>query len=277
MGGCTAGICAAFVTNPLDVLRTRLQASPASSRMLGQKRLGPTFLVMVKDGWSKGYMSGLMPNLLAGMLSRGVYLTVYYAWKSSLAAVLPTHPHVVSSGAAFFSTLGLVALINPFYVIRVQVQLQPGTTARTVVRRIWRTEGAKGFLPGTVTMMAGRTTESMLYFVIYEHLKRTQLSETAATSRKSLQFFSLSMASRLLAGLVTYPHNVIETHLREVNPGTGVHDFHGIVSTFRMILGRDGPRGFYSGLTPHLIRVVPNTGITFLVYESTIRLLGYRC
>jgi hypothetical protein len=35
-------------------------------------------------------------------------------------------------------------------------------------------------------------------------------------------------------------------------------------------------RGLYRGLGPNLLRVLPSTGITFVVYEAVARRLGAR-
>ena len=42
----------------------------------------------------------------------------------------------------------------------------------------------------------------------------------------------------------------------------------------RVIFRGEGIVGFYKGLLPNLIRVTPACGITFLVYEYTMRFLN---
>ena len=42
---------------------------------------------------------------------------------------------------------------------------------------------------------------------------------------------------------------------------------------FRTILAREGFRGLYRGMAPHVLRVMPQSAITFLVYERMVQLL----
>lgn len=39
-------------------------------------------------------------------------------------------------------------------------------------------------------------------------------------------------------------------------------------------LQREGLGGFYKGLVPNVLRVMPQSALTFLVYESVMRLLA---
>ena len=41
----------------------------------------------------------------------------------------------------------------------------------------------------------------------------------------------------------------------------------------QVILRREGVRGLYKGLVPNVLRVMPQSAITFLVYEKVMQLL----
>lgn len=45
------------------------------------------------------------------------------------------------------------------------------------------------------------------------------------------------------------------------------------LATFRLILQREGAGGLYKGLVPNVLRVMPQSAITFLVYEKVMQLL----
>ena len=45
------------------------------------------------------------------------------------------------------------------------------------------------------------------------------------------------------------------------------------VDAFRTTLKREGFTGLYKGLVPNLLRVMPQSAVTFLVYETVMRLL----
>lgn len=43
--------------------------------------------------------------------------------------------------------------------------------------------------------------------------------------------------------------------------------YSGMSDVFRRTLQHEGPRGFYKGLFPNLLKVVPAASITYIVYE----------
>ena len=45
------------------------------------------------------------------------------------------------------------------------------------------------------------------------------------------------------------------------------------VATFKLIVRREGAGGLYKGLVPNVLRVMPQSAITFLVYEKVMQLL----
>ena len=49
--------------------------------------------------------------------------------------------------------------------------------------------------------------------------------------------------------------------------------YHGLMGTARTVIQQDGIRGFYRGLGTNLVRVLPGTCVTFVVYENLAWLL----
>ena len=81
-----------------------------------------------------------------------------------------------------------------------------------------------------------------------------------------------------MAALTTYPYqvNYIERYY-DVNRSFQVvrarlqdqqNKYSGSLDCISKILKLEGVKGFYKGLSPNLLRVVPATMITFVVYES---------
>ena len=44
--------------------------------------------------------------------------------------------------------------------------------------------------------------------------------------------------------------------------------YQGMADVFRRTFQHEGLRGFYKGLFPNLLKVVPSASITYMVYES---------
>jgi len=69
---------------------------------------------------------------------------------------------------------------------------------------------------------------------------------------------------------ITYMFDVIKTTFMNAKPG----EFSGIGGAFLSIV-KQGPLAFYKGFIPALIRVSPNTIITFILYEQARLRFGY--
>lgn len=69
--------------------------------------------------------------------------------------------------------------------------------------------------------------------------------------------------------MITYPHEVLRTRLRQA-PVDGVVKYSGLLESFKLILKEEGVPALYGGMTAHLLRVVPNAAILFFCYELVI-------
>ena len=60
---------------------------------------------------------------------------------------------------------------------------------------------------------------------------------------------------------------VVRTRLRQAPAANGIPKYTGLIQCFRLIWREEGLVAFYGGMTPHLMRVVPNAAIMFGSYE----------
>jgi solute carrier family 25 folate transporter 32 len=89
---------------------------------------------------------------------------------------------------------------------------------------------------------------------------------TATKKLGNLDFLVLSGLSKVFAGCVTYPYQVIRSRLQTYE----AHKvYRGTMDAVSQIWAQEGIAGFYKGLGPNLFRVLPSTWVTFLVYENT--------
>jgi solute carrier family 25, member 33/36 len=139
------------------------------------------------------------------------------------------------------------------------------------------TEGVRGLYRGFSASVLG-LAESTLQFVTYEYLKKTTLekkrkglSDLEAAKIKLDTFDTLSVAAvaKLMAAVLTYPHEVVRTRLRQT-PEDGVRKYKRLVQTTLLIYKEEGIAALYGGMTAHLMRVVPNAAILFFMYEFVI-------
>jgi solute carrier family 25 folate transporter 32 len=96
-------------------------------------------------------------------------------------------------------------------------------------------------------------------------------SDAMATKKLgNLDFLVLSGLSKVFAGCVTYPYQVIRSRLQTYEAHIV---YRGAMDAISQIWAQEGIAGFYKGLGPNLLRVLPSTWVTFLVYENTKRFM----
>lgn len=159
-------------------------------------------------------------------------------------------------------------LTNPIWVIKTRMlstgSKTPGAYPSFVsgAVRIFRTEGIPGLYRGLLPSLFG-VSHGALQFMAYEQMK---VYRTKRTSLGNMDFFVISSLSKIFAGSITYPYQVLRSRLQ-------TYDAHvlyrGASDAVRQIVAKEGMAGFWKGFGPNLFRVLPSTWVTFLVYENT--------
>ncbi|KAL8889146.1 MAG: hypothetical protein Q9215_003535 [Flavoplaca cf. flavocitrina] len=272
--GFLAGVASTLVAQPLDVLKTRLQD------------------ILKNEGITKGFYRGLPPNLAGSSVSWALYFLWYSRTKAALEAHhangkrLSYYDFFLASGVAEFgtgetewmSTGALTAVCtNPIWVIKTRMlstaSHHPGAyqSISHGARHIYRTEGVQGFYRGLLPSLFG-VSHGALQFMAYEQFRRYRASQLEGESKRlsTVDYLWLSGASKAFAGSVTYPYQVVRSRLQMYE---AKQIYRGARDAMSLIWKQEGIRGFYKGLGPNLVRVLPSTWITFLVYERTKELL----
>ncbi|KAK2781388.1 hypothetical protein FQN53_000579 [Emmonsiellopsis sp. PD_33] len=289
IAGFTAGVSSTLALHPLDVIKTRLQVDRFSSSRIGSS-LRIIRNISRNEGGIAGFYRGLTPNLVGNSVSWGMYFFWYSNIKSTLHVLHGSRKEGLGSLDYFLAsgTAGLITalLTNPIWVIKTRM-LSTGARAPGAypslaagVREIYRSEGLPGFYRGLVPALFG-VSHGALQFMAYEQLKRYQAGTTSqfnfttantythgsSSGRElsNLDYLLLSGASKVFAGAVTYPYQVLRARLQTYDAaGT----YRGVGDAIGKIWRREGVVGFYKGLGPNLVRVLPSTWVTFLVYEN---------
>ncbi|KAF9976119.1 mitochondrial thiamine pyrophosphate transporter [Actinomortierella ambigua] len=150
---------------------------------------------------------------------------------------------------------------------------------------IVREEGIRGLWKGNMAAEYLYLTYGGIQFLVYQQTKAF-LARTAQASAKhaaanpnstpvklihaftntsTVQSFISGATAGIVATACTYPFDLLRTRFavqRDVRVYTGV------VQAFQHIYRNDGVRGFYRGMSPSLIQVVPYMGIMFGSYDT---------
>lgn len=151
-------------------------------------------------------------------------------------------------------------------------------------QKVWNANGLLGFFRGLPLGLLGMFPYAAIDLSTFEYLKRALLARQARMNNCHeddipLNNFVTGAIGALSGGLsasVVYPLNVLRTRMQA--QGTVLHPatYNSIGDVARKTLETEGPRGFYKGLTPNLMKVAPAVSISYVVYENAKRMLGLR-
>ncbi|KAF8924294.1 mitochondrial thiamine pyrophosphate transporter [Dissophora ornata] len=151
---------------------------------------------------------------------------------------------------------------------------------------IAREEGIRGLWKGNMAAEYLYLTYGGIQFLIYQQTKSyiSKAAEVSAqrsatkhltgthlhvlvtlSSSSSAQSFISGATAGIMATACTYPFDLLRTRFaiqRDVKVYTGV------LQAFRHILKNEGVQGFYKGMTPALMQVIPYMGVMFGSYDT---------
>ncbi|KAK4703786.1 hypothetical protein P7C70_g2428, partial [Phenoliferia sp. Uapishka_3] len=271
LSGGAAGLVSSIVTCPLDVIKTKLQASGGG---LGPSRgiVGTFNSIWHTEGF-RGLYRGLGPTVFGYLPTWAIYFTVYDKVKATLGASRGNDDPIAHIVAAMTAGATGTILTNPLWVIKTRFMTQePGAgEARyrhtfDAILRIYRTEGPVAFYRGMVPSLIG-VSHIAVQFPLYEQLKVYNRPSDGSDIQAST-ILLCSSASKMIASVATYPHEVLRTRLQIQKHATAsvapIAAYEGVALTFKRILREEGPRGFYRGMGVNLLRTVPASAMTIL-------------
>lgn len=291
LAGSGAGAIAATIVCPLDVLKTRLQVS---TLRVGGDAYVSTLQSLSAIARTEGFVGlyrGLTPTIVALLPNWAVYFTVYEGLKEFMEPVgapsgsqpwsSPHLRHMVSAAGAGVAT---VLVTNPLWVVKTRLQVQhsealrasmptrvPYSGAFSALARVAAEEGARGLYSGLAPSLAG-ISHVVIQFPVYEQLK-LELASRRGKATGDLTPTELVVASavaKMVASSVTYPHEVIRSHMHV----QGLGPFEGLFGLIgRIYKDGGGWRAFYRGVGTNLVRTTPAAAITFTSYELISRQL----
>ncbi|KAI4525545.1 mitochondrial carrier [Schizophyllum commune Loenen D] len=311
IAGAGGGLVASIATCPLDVIKTKLQAQRFIQGQPGYLGIIDTIKYIGKTDGFRGYYRGLGPTILGYLPTWAIYFSVYDGVKTYFGEaplgeetherlypaaqpkgyqpVMREHPwslHILSAmGAGMASTV----CTTPLWVIKTRFMTQAPGEVRyrhtlDAARTIYRTEGLSAFYRGLLPSLLG-ITHVTVQFPLYEHLKIIARDGDEPLTTQSILL--CSAASKMVASIVTYPHEVIRTRLQtqrrpievDAMSSDGMVKRHGqygsLWQTVESLVRKEGWSGLYKGLSINLLRTVPNSAVTMLTYELLMRQLSH--
>ncbi|KAF9004658.1 mitochondrial carrier protein RIM2 [Cyathus striatus] len=301
VAGGLGGMCGAIVTSPFDVVKTRLQSSLFQKHASSHSSLAnvPNGAVVgarppqvgllynfvetsyiLRDIYTKesprALFKGLGPTLVGVIPARSINFFTYGSCKHALTRLNDNRETpLVHLGSAAIAGVATGSATNPIWVVKTRLQLEQslgrGTGSLGTITKIWREEGVRGFYKGLSASYLG-VTEGTIQWVLYERLKKLSgAGKDNGGVAEWLGMLGSAGTAKCVASLITYPHEVIRTRLRQPVQPNGLPKYTGLAQTLRLVIAEEGARALYGGLSAHLMRVVPNAAVMYSIYEGVLR------
>lgn len=286
IAGACAGFVSSIVTCPLDVIKTRLQVRSIvfgheSADHKGFSSVSRVVSRIWNEDGLRGFYRGLGPTVVGYLPTWAIYFCVYDAGKKFFSREIPhvqNHPFTVHIASAMVAGATSTTVTSPMWVIKTRCMLQNSSLPEDLRYRniidafvkIYTREGFPAFYKGLLPSLLG-VFHVVVQFPLYEHFKSLTAEAQRGEPLTSGSILLCSGGSKMLASIVTYPHEVLRTRLQMIPVTTtqnGITRTHcaGLVQTFLSIAKNEGLPGFYRGMGVNLVRTVPSSGLTILTY-----------
>jgi len=276
------------------IVKVRFQSPGTSSRYTGTFQAIST---IVREERITGLYKGIVsPVISCAPLNGLVFASYRFFMKSQLTSEndKPTLYQIALSGAGTGVVGSLISTPVELLKIRQQGMLTQ-ISIGTLLLQIMRTQGIRGLYRG-ITATALRDLGYGTYFFTYEatcrlfsrpipppqpsiHHSASDLIETIDSDFQTVPVPALLLAGALagIAGwMTTFPLDVVKTRIQGTSINNSKQSF-GMGITIDTIISSwksEGPRVFWAGLSPTLIRAIPVNMVTFGAFEAVIHVLS---
>ncbi|KAI4348398.1 hypothetical protein L6164_009125 [Bauhinia variegata] len=265
IAGGVAGAASRTATAPLDRLKVVLQVQTTRAR----------FMPAVKDIWREsgilGFFRGNGLNVLKVAPESAIRFYTYEMLKTFLLNAKGGGPkddigptgRLLAGGIA-----GAIAqtAIYPMDLVKTRIQTYTCKSGRvpslvTLSKDIWAREGPRAFYRGLVPSIIGIIPYAGIDLAAYETLKDMSKKYILHDGEPGpLVQLGCGTVSGTLGATCVYPFQVVRTRMQAQRTNTGA-SYKGMGDVFRRTFEREGFRGFYKGLFPNLLKVVPSANV----------------
>ncbi|RNA09636.1 calcium-binding mitochondrial carrier S -2 isoform X2 [Brachionus plicatilis] len=274
IAGAFAGAVSRTCTAPFDRLKTVMQALGSRKKI---KVIGG-FGHMLKEGGLRSLWRGNGMNVIKIAPEAALKFTFYEELKTYFIKDKNREANVFERFCAG-SMAGALAqsTIYPMELLKTRMVLGKTGEYSSIfdcAGKIIKYEGLLAFYKGFVPNILGIIPYAGTDLAVYETLKRFYMKKNQIDENPSIPILLMCGTTSTICGqLVSYPFSLIRTRLQaqEVPMDSENRD------TMRKLLIRiwrnEGLRGFYRGLLPNIIKVVPAVSISYVVYENVKNIL----
>jgi len=305
--GATAGVFARTVVAPIDRIKLLIQLSGSiqseSSTTTSFTKSSPIQIfkdIIQKEGILSLWRGNTPTILIEGGVTalNFVFLNKYKALISNnVLSILEQHipslrpeneggirkrrilKSFVSGGLAGATT---ISILYPLGFMRTRLATDVGNKAqrmyprgmRDVFKKIWQTDGVRGFYKGYGIALISVSMHRFVYLGGYDFIKSEYDDDSHGKQRMSLgKRFCAAQLVSMAASTIHYPLDCVRRRLMmEAGKTKKERKYNNTLHCFKRVLAEEGIKGFYLGLQMNLIRCV-GSALVLVSYDELKRAL----
>lgn len=276
LAGISGGVVSTLILHPLDLLKIRFEVNNGLNYDPKYKGIINGISTIFKHEGITGLYRGAIPSTIGAGTSWGLYFWFYTALKAfkqdgDVNSPLTPGQHMIAATQAGALT---IVLTNPIWVSKTRLCLQSRAPSQVeqysgmvdTLVKLYKAEGLQGWYRGIFPGLLG-VSHGAIQFMAYEEMKNSYNKhyDMPITSKLGVvEYLVFAAVSKFVAVSITYPYQVVRARLQNQ-----FYSYKGNVDCVKKTWQNEGWRGFYKGLGTNLLRVVPATMLTFVVYENT--------
>ncbi|KAH8254268.1 hypothetical protein KR032_009207 [Drosophila birchii] len=289
LGG-LASVGATFFTNPIEVIKTRIQLqgelAARGTYVEPYKGIANAFYTVAKNDGLLGLQKGLSPALYFQFIINSFRLSIYS--EAMERGWMHNQQGEVSYGLGLmWGAIGGVVgsyCSSPFFLIKTQLQSQAAkqiavgfqhshTSMSDALKQIYSKNGIAGLWRGSVAALPRAALGSGAQIATFGKTK-AMLVHYDLVTQPTLNSFSAGLIAGSIMSVAITPPDVITTRL--YNQGVDAEGrgllYRGWVDCFVKILRSEGVYGMYKGFWANYLRIAPHSTLVLLFFDELIAL-----
>lgn len=287
MIGGLAAAGAGFFSNPMDVLKTRMQLQ-GELRARGQhavhyKNVFHAAIVVVRNDGLTGLQKGLGPAMVLHFIRNSVRLGTYQQLHARGLLTDRATGHTLFLRSAVASAVAGAAgalLASPLFLVKTQLQSQAAENiavghqhkhagAVSAIRKIYVRYGMKGLWRGasgtTLRAVVGSSAQLTSFAMTKDLLRNYDIFRTSPV----LTSLIASIIGGFFQTMMITPFDLVSTRL--YNQGVDANGkgilYRGITDCFIKTWQTEGTTGFYKGVSANYMRLAPHGALCLVFWD----------
>ncbi|BES88421.1 transmembrane transporter activity [Nesidiocoris tenuis] len=283
-----SAMAATFLSNPLEVVKTRFQLqgelSTKGQHQIHYRNFFHAMYVIGKTDGLIGLQAGLVPALWHQVFMNGFRLSMIQIAEANGLNRTSTGEVSVPRTAALAGLAGGITAFtgSPFYMVKIQLQSQSNERIAVGTQHhhtgmfsaLWKAYdrgGVKGLFRGVVGSLPRRIVGSSTQYTTFTYCKDLiATNEVKPIPKGLLNSFLASLIAGIVVTGVMNPLDTISTRLYNQGvdeKGRGLI-YKGYFDCIYKMFKVEGIQGFYKGFVPLYIRTGPHTVLVFIIWDS---------